>query len=329
MLFVDNEEITDPRLNLAIEEYLLRNVKTDDDILLFYINEPSIIVGRHQNTLEEVNMGYVRENDIHVVRRLSGGGAVYHDLGNLNFSFTTSRTQENMLNFKKFTEPVIRVLHKMGVPAALSGRNDILVEDRKISGNAQYIAGRRMVTHGTLLFDTDLTVLSKALNVSQRKIQSKGIKSVRSRVANLIEYLDHSMDVYGLREQLLTGIFNGAGEIPQVHLDEADWHAIRKLSQERYRQWTWNFGASPDFNLRKRERFSTGEIDAHIDVHGGAIRAIKFYGDFMGMGDLAALEERLIGVAYNHESLAEILQEVDLNEIFGAMTREAFLEFLF
>jgi lipoate-protein ligase A len=185
MLFVDNENQNDASINLAIEEYLIRNIALEDEILLFYINGPSIIIGRNQNTVEEINVDHVRANDIKVVRRLSGGGAVYHDLGNLNFSFIAPNSTDNFHNFRKFTQPVIDVLQAMGVPAELSGRNDIVVAGRKISGNAQYVSGPRMVSHGTLLWNTKLNVVAESLRVKQAKIESKGIKSVRSRVANI------------------------------------------------------------------------------------------------------------------------------------------------
>ncbi|MRS04884.1 lipoate--protein ligase, partial [bacterium] len=164
MLFVDNLDEHDPAVNLALEEYMLRQSDLHEDLLLFYINEPSIIIGRHQNTLEEINRDYVEEHNIHIVRRLSGGGAVYHDLGNLNFSFITDYQAENFQNFRKFTEPVVRALSTLGVKAELTGRNDIQIDERKVSGNAQYISRGRMVSHGTLLFNSDLSHVSDALN---------------------------------------------------------------------------------------------------------------------------------------------------------------------
>ena len=193
MIFVDNENRTDPRINLAIEEHLLRQVDLGEDILLFYINAPSIIIGRNQNTLAEINHRYVAQRGITVVRRVSGGGAVYHDLGNLNFSFITRFERGSFQNFRKFTEPAIRVLREMGVPAELSGRNDILVNGRKVSGTAQYRGRERMISHGTLLFDARLDEVSDALNVKMDKIVAKGIKSVRSRVANISESLPQRM----------------------------------------------------------------------------------------------------------------------------------------
>lgn len=329
MIFVDNEGITDPHVNLALEEHLLRRVDLPEDLLLFYINEPSIIIGRNQNTLEEINKDYVEAHGIHVVRRLSGGGAVYHDLGNLNFSFLTRNARENFQNFKKFTAPVIAVLNHLGVPAELGGRNDILAEGRKISGNAQYLSGDRMVSHGTLLYDSDLSNVSEALTVRLSKINSKGIKSVRSRVANIREFLPGAMDIEAFKVDLLEGIYQGNGRIPQYHLTEPDWQAIHRLADQRYRNWDWNYGRSPAFNLQKTERFAVGEIDARIDVHQGLIRQILFFGDYLGLEDVRELECLLVGVRYERNSLREALASVDLVPYFGEVSLEAFLVFLY
>jgi lipoate-protein ligase A len=328
MIFVDQGKINDPSINLAIEEYLLRNVELNEDILLFYINEHSIIIGRHQNTIEEINQAYVEAHGIHVVRRLSGGGAVYHDLGNLNFSFITQNIRENVHNFRKFTEPVIQVLHEMGVPAELSGRNDILADGRKISGNAQYITPRRMYNHGTLLFNADLSHVQEALNVKQSKIVSKGIKSVRSRVANISEFLQVPMTVEEFRGRILSGVFQGAAEIPQYHLTPEDWQGINKLTVERYRSWDWNYGESPAFNVQKVNRFSFGEIDARIDVQRGVIGSIKFFGDFFSQSEPAELEQRLIGTRYAQADLQHSLEGINLSDYFQDLSQEEFISFL-
>jgi lipoate-protein ligase A len=328
MIFVDNESVNDPSVNLALEEYLLRSIDTGDDILLFYINEPSIIIGRYQNSIEEINREYVEAHGIHVVRRLSGGGAVYHDLGNLNFSFITRNTAENAHNFRKFTEPVIKVLVDMGVPAELSGRNDILADGRKISGNAQYITTQRMVSHGTLLYNADLSHVAEALNVKASKIISKGVKSVRSRVANIAEFLAAPLPVLEFRKRLLYGIFAGEVEIPQYHLTPVDWESVQVLVRERYRSWDWNYGESPAFNVQKVNRFPCGEIDARIDVQRGVIQSVKFFGDFFCLADLAGLEQRLVGVRYTLADLRTILQDIEPAEYFQGMTRDEFAEFL-
>ncbi len=329
MLFVDNQKITDPRINLAIEEHLLRDFDVEDDFLLFYINEPSIIIGRNQNTLEEINADYVEKHGIHVVRRLSGGGAVYHDLGNLNFSFITQYAAGNFQNFRKFTDPVVHVLQGLGVDAHLSGRNDILVGERKISGNAQYRSGSRMLSHGTLLLNTDLEQVVAALNVRQGKIASKGLKSVRSRVANIGEFLDHELDIYAFRQLLLEGIFADVTPIPSYVLTEKDWEAIRELSANRYARWEWNFGKSPDFNVQKTHRFPSGEVDVRIDVQNGLICTFKIYGDFFGESDIGELEAHFIGQRYDRASLEAVLQEVDLVPYFGALAVEEFLSLLY
>lgn len=328
MIFVDNEKTYDPRINLAIEEYLVRSEAIKDDILLFYINESSVIIGRNQNTIEEVNRDYVDEHGIKVVRRLSGGGAVYHDHGNLNFSFITRGGKEDAMNFVEFTAPVVRALNAMGVPAELGGRNDILVEERKISGNAIYITSGSVVCHGTLLLDADLTMLSQALNVKQEKIESKGIKSVRSRVANISEYLPDKVDIETFRMRLLAGIFEGQSEIEQYHLTDADWEAINALSAERYQTWDWNWGRSPAYNIQKVARFPCGEIDARIDVQKGKVEAVQFFGDFFGQEYVAELAEHLIGAKYDRPSLTAALEGVEITRFFARMTSAEFLDFI-
>ncbi len=327
MIYVDNENITDPRINLAIEEYLLRT--KEQTILLFYINAPSIIIGRNQNTMEEINYPYVQEHGIHVVRRLSGGGAVYHDLGNLNFSFITRDEPGSFQNFAKFTRPVIDVLHDLGVPAELSGRNDILVNGRKVSGNAQYRRGERMFSHGTLLFDTTLEDVVAALNVSQSKITSKGLKSVRSRVANITEFLDEPLDILTFKQRILQGVFDRERDFPSYKLTEDDWAQIHKISEQRYANWDWNYGRSPKFNVRKTHRFPIGEVDVCIDVERGEIEHLKIYGDFLGEGEVRDIEAKLEGVRYDQAAVAATLEDIDISPYFGGLTTAEFVNLLF
>ncbi len=329
MIFVDNENQYKSYVNLALEEYLLRNFPGEDDILLFYINEHAIIIGKHQNTLEEINQDYVQAHDIHVTRRLSGGGAVYHDLGNLNFSFITQNKPENVQNFAKFTQPVVEALREMGVPAESGGRNDILVDGRKVSGNAQYISRTRMISHGTLLLNTDLTVLSHALNPKPAKFESKGIKSVRSRVANIREFLNADMDILDFRQRLLRHILRAEDGIPQYHLTAADWEAVHKLSAERYQTWEWNYGQSPKFNVRRVQRFGGGEIDARIEVEKGLIQNIRFYGDFFSGRELSELENALIGSRYQEAEVGAKIAAQPIGEYFFGVTAEEFQTFLF
>lgn len=330
MLFVENEPNKDPKINLAIEEYLIRNVAPKEEILLFYINQPSIIIGRNQNTVQEINVDYVREHDIIVVRRLSGGGAVYHDLGNLNFSFIAPNSPGNFHNFQKFTQPVIQVLTKMGVPAELSGRNDILANGKKISGNAQYVSGPRMVSHGTLLWNTDLSVVGEALRVKQAKIESKGIKSVRSRVANITEFLpENPPDIMTFRQHIIDGV-NSQTPLREYVLSSADWQNIHRLSQERYQTWEWNFGKSPAFGIQRETRYAGGTVEAWLDVsRGGIINRVKFYGDFFGQRDVSELEAALAGCRYAPSALQERLEGVNISHYFVGMPLQDLLNLLY
>jgi lipoate-protein ligase A len=296
---------------------------------LFFINEPCILVGKHQNAFEEIHVDYVRENNIHVVRRLSGGGAVYQDLGNLNFSFITKDDGKSFANFRKFTEPVIQALHKLGVKAEFSGRNDILVDGKKISGNAQFSSQGRMFSHGTLMFNVDLDRVSKALNVKQEKIQSKGVKSVRSRVANISDYLSEPMTIEEFKQVLLDHIFAGQNPIPQYVLTEKDWEVIHQISKERYQNWDWNFGESPEFNVQNSKRFAIGSIDVRLDVREGIIRNCKIYGDFFGVGDVADLEQRLSGIRYDREEIEKALADVDVTYYFGAISKEELIDLIY
>lgn len=328
MQFIDNKGITDPRINLAIEEYALKNLDINESYLLFYINEPSIIIGKNQNTIEEINTDYVEKQGLHVVRRLSGGGAVYHDLGNLNFSFITKDDGDSFHNFKKFTEPVIEALNKLGVKAELSGRNDILAEGRKISGNAQFSTRGRMFSHGTLLFDSEMENVVSALRVKKDKIESKGIKSIRSRVANISEFLEEKMTIEQFRSTLLKYIFNDS-DVEEYVLTDEDWDRIHALSKERYQNWDWNYGKSPSFNLQHSHRFPVGQIDVRLEVRKGTIENCKIYGDFFGVGNVDEIEEKLTGTRYERSEIEHVLEGMDIQHYFGKVTKEEFIDLVY
>ena len=329
MLLIDNGAHHDPRVNLALEEWAVRNLDPEPRYLLFYVNEPSIIIGRNQCTLEQINRPHVEQHGIHVVRRISGGGTVYHDHGNLNFSFICPYEAGTKIGFQEFTEPVIRALRELGVEAELTGRNDIVVGDRKISGNAQFTTVRSMFSHGTLLFDSDLDEVVRALNVSIDKIESKGLESVRSRVANISELLDSSMSFDEFRAHLVEVIYRQLEEVPRYRLDERQWRQVHELAERKYRQWHWNYGGSPRFNLQKKKRFPAGEIDVRIDVHKGRIRDIRFFGDFLGTSEVAELEDRLRGVLYEPDRLRAALDDVDVGDYFGELSLEELLAHLY
>lgn len=330
MYFIDNKGITDPRINLAIEEYILCNMDVEEeDYLLFYINEPSIIVGKNQNTIEEIDTDYVEEKGIHVVRRLSGGGAVYHDHGNLNYSFITKDDGESFRNFKKFTEPVVQALAGLNVTAELIGRNDILVEGRKISGNAQFATQGRMFSHGTLMFDTAIEEVVSALKVRKDKIESKGIKSIRSRVANISEFLQEELTIEEFRQEVLNSIFGGEEKVRYKELTEEDWENIYALSKERYGNWEWNYGKSPKFNMQHSHRFPVGSIDVRLDVRKGIIEDVIIFGDFFGVGEVDVIGDRLKGIQYKRQAIDEALGDLDIPTYLGGITREEFLQLVY
>ncbi len=330
MLFADNRDITDARLNLALEEYILRNKMPDDDLLLFYINAPAIIIGRNQNTIEEINSDLVDARGIRVVRRVSGGGAVYHDLGNLNFSFMTRDVNARFNRYDLFNKPVVEVLRELGVPAEIGGRNDILADGRKISGNAQFATAGRMFSHGTLLLDSNLDDVTAALKPKAGKVESKGVKSIRSRVANISEFLREPISVSELRDRILERIFGtrDPARIPSLVLDAADWSAANDLVERRYGSWKWNYGENPASNVQRVQRFPAGEIDVRLDVHGGEITSARFFGDFMGRSEVSELEAQLKGVTYDRDSLTRALANIDVRQYFGDVSRDDVLALL-
>ena len=332
MRFVDNRGVLDARRNLALEEYVLRQKPTDEDCLLFYVNAPAIIIGRNQNTVEEINPAVVAERGITVVRRLSGGGAVYHDLGNLNFSFLTPAAPDRFNRYEAFLRPVLDVLRALGLDAELGGRNDVTVGGRKVSGNAQFTTTRRMFSHGTLLVDADLDAVTAALNPKPGKVESKGVKSIRSRVANIAELVAERggpvVTVDALRDAILDRLFGTSDvtRVPQVEMTEEDWRAVEALAVEKYSAWAWTYGEDPPSDVRRARRFAAGEIDVRLALAGGRITAARVYGDFQGPEDVRGFEERLTGVAYERGAVAAALDGVDVGAYFGVVSTEDVLD---
>lgn len=323
MKFIENNS-TDPYYNLAFEEYIFKNL--DEDFVLLWRNEPSIIVGKNQNTIEEINIDYVKENNINVVRRVTGGGAVYHDLGNLNFSFITE-AQSNLIDFKTYNRPIVKALEKLGVNCELSGRNDIVIDGKKFSGIAQSLIKGRVLNHGTLLFDSRLDILSKVLNVKRDKIESKGVKSVSSRVTNIKPYVKDDIDVLKFKQVLLNNIFEYFKQPVEIYeLSENDINNIQEMVEKKYGTWEWNFGNSPEFNYKVYKRFEGGGIEVRLHVVKGIIENCKIYGDFFGKNDIKELEGKLTGIKYDVDEVNETLKNVIIGEYLGKITKEEFLK---
>lgn len=328
MKFISNNNITDPTLNLAMEEYVLKHMPNDDSYFLFYVNRPSIIIGKNQNTHEEINKDYVTEHGIDVVRRISGGGAVYHDTGNLNFSFITDDDGNSFHNFKKFTEPIVQALQSLGVEAEMTGRNDIQMGNAKISGNAMVKVKSRMFSHGTLMLNSELSEVQNALKVNPAKIKSKGIKSVRSRVANIVEFLDEPISIEEFKSIILKTIFGEADHVEEYHLTDEDWKNIEQLSNEKYRTWEWNYGRNPKYNFEREEKFDKGFVQVKLDVRRGRIENAKIFGDFFGEGDVSEIEDALVGTLHDFNSIKEALSHYSIYHYFGDINRDELIRLM-
>jgi len=320
----------DPEFNLALEQFIFDSLDRNNNFFMLWQNDNSIIVGKYQNTIEEINLSYVKAHNIKTVRRLSGGGAVYHDLGNLNFSFFTDADNDNKINFKAFCAAVQNMLIELGVPAEISGRNDITIDGCKISGNAQYIKQGRVMHHGTLLYDSDLDMLSKALNVSNDKIESKGIKSVRSRVTNIKNYIKNEMPVSEFKIKLKNHFFKEFNLI-EYNLSEEETKKAAELKERIYSRWDWNYGSSPPYNIKKSRKIEgCGNIEILIDVKkDGIINDIIFFGDFFCNDEPAELIKIITGGRYEYSEVSEKLKKIDVSGYFYNLNNEAFLKLLF
>ncbi|NCB63588.1 MAG: lipoate--protein ligase [Clostridia bacterium] len=319
---------TDPHFNLALEQYVFDCLPRDREYFMLWRNDNAIIVGKHQNTAAEVNAAYVREHGIRVVRRLSGGGAVYHDLANLNFTFIMDTNEGASLDLKLFCAPVAKALNRMGVPAEVNGRNDITVDGMKFSGNAQYVKEGRVMHHGTILFDSDLSVVSQALVVSAEKLESKGVQSVRSRVTNLRPFFPEGVTLADFKQQLLSAMFE-ENTMARHDFTAEDLKAVEALRDSRYATWEWNWGASPKSTVYKRRRFEgCGTVEVFLDTDKGRVTGLTFRGDYFGADDADALTARLVGIPLEASALRAAMDTVDIARYFTGLDLESFLRLL-
>lgn len=327
MYYLESSE-TDPRYNLALEQYVFDSLPPEHEYFMLWRNDNAIIVGKHQNTAGEVNAAYVREKGIRVVRRLSGGGAVYHDLGNVNFTFIVTSKNLGAFDFASFCRPVVRALAELGVTAEINGRNDMTIDGKKFSGNAQYCKRGRVMHHGTILYDSDLSIVERALTVSRDKIESKGLQSVRSRVTNVKSHMPRDIPVERFIDSLRDAMFREYGLVPYT-LTREDLAAVQKLRDTVYASWDWNYGASPAYSIRKERRVEgCGKLEVLMNVERGAIAEIAFFGDYFGNGDTAELAALLTGRRPDKDDLAAALAGVDIGAYFHNLDLAAFLSIL-
>lgn len=329
MLCIDSPSL-EPYFNQATEEYFLKNF--DDNIFMLWRNNNAIIVGKHQNTLAEINVARVKEKGIAVVRRLTGGGAVFHDLGNINYTFIMGYGEEGAkVDFKKYNQPIIDVLAGLGVKAEFSGRNDILIDGQKFSGNAEHIYHKkqRVLHHGTLLYASEIQDISDALNVNPLKFEDKARKSVRSRVTNISTHLKEDIGVDMFRQRVMNHITEMYPDAVTYHMTEEDKAAIQKLADEKYSQWHWNYGYSPRYALKKGHRTPGGHVEVHLDVDKGVITDLEIYGDFFVNRDIEPVKSALIGVEHREEAVLAKLREIKSSEYFNNISEEELVEAFF
>ena len=316
----------DPFYNLAFEETVLRSRRSGEYLLLWQ-NDNTIVIGQNQNAEEEINHAFVEAHGIRVVRRMTGGGAVYHDLGNLNYSWMTDVENAGAITYQQFTRPVVEALRGLGMAAEASGRNDILVEGRKVSGTAQRLLGKRILHHGTLLFDSDPEMIAGALRVDASKFQSKSTKSVRSRVGNIREFLRTDMTLPDFWEYLKGSL--GGEALQSGSLTEAEHQQVLRLKAEKYDAWEWTFGRTPRFSFANRHRWDGGLLEVRVQAENGRITAARFYGDFLSLCPPAPLEAALRGCLFQRADVAQALRGLPLQNYLGGIREQEVLDTMF
>ena len=309
MVFIESRS-TNPYYNLALEEYIFNNMDPSESYFLLWQNANTIVVGKFQNTHEEINQEAVDANEIRVVRRLSGGGAVYHDEGNLNFTFIVSKEGNKEFDFSIFVKPIIKALSDLGVKAEFTGRNDITIDGLKISGNSQYIKNNRVLHHGCIMLDSNLDKVKDALRVKEAKFESRSVKSVRSRITTINEHAPSKISMETFKKAIKDNVFRDT-EVREYCLTEDDQAEIAKLEKEKYCTWEWNYGFSKKYSMRREKKFDSGLVSVDLEVNGGRITDIRITGDFFGSGDISRLEEKMVGLMLD-DQLESNLEKLDI-----------------
>ncbi|NEU05938.1 MULTISPECIES: lipoate--protein ligase [Clostridium] len=326
MIFINHNNIN-PYFNHSAEEYILKTL--DNDCFMLWQNEPCILIGRNQNAFAEINEDYVSNNNIKVVRRLTGGGAVFNDLGNINFSFISQNTGDVTSNFKKFTLPIIKSLHSLGIDAKFSGRNDLVIDEKKFSGNAQYYYKNKVLHHGTLLFSSSIVNLSSALNVNPLKFKHKSVSSVKSRVTNISDYLKENMTVLNFKNYVLNFVMNEFNEKKLYFFDDTALKEINNIMNTRFATHEWNFGKNSKYKYSKEKRFSGGTIEVNFNIEKGIIKDLKFYGDFFFTRNIEYLESKLIDKPYNSTILSAVLNSFNIEDYIKGISNKDLINLMF
>lgn len=318
---------TDPHYNMAFDEFCLESLPIDEPVFFLWQNRPSVIVGYNQEVNTEVNLQYLKENDITLARRVTGGGAVYHDFGNLNYTIV-GRSEDLERDYPEYASLMMKALQAMGIPATLSGRNDILVDGKKVSGFAKRVCKNRLMVHGTLMFQVDVNVLTKVLNPSASKLQSKGIASVRSRVANLCDYLPEITDIQDFKNHL-EAILSRSYKDKEYQLSDEDLAKIQQLANEKFSQWEWNYGHSPKATLTHTARLACGTVEIHLTLTENRIASCRFGGDFLGNLSVEEVEKILMGTPYDANATRECLSQINISNYFDGVTVDDIIRMMY
>jgi len=318
---------TNPYFNLASEEYFLKNFQ--EDLFLLYRNTPSIVVGKHQNTLAEINLPFVQEHEILVARRISGGGTVFHDLGNINFAFFTSGKEGELVDYKRATLPILEALKDMGLEVRLGKRNELLLKGLKISGTASHVFKQRVLHHGTLLFSSEMEKLRAALKSDKERFTDRAVKSVRSRVTNISDHLTKHMDVEMFQERILNHMLRTYKDARPYQFSQTDIEEIKILRDSKFSTWEWNFGYSPKYQFCRIISFKTGSLELHMNVVKGVIKDFKIVGDFTSMKDIVLLETLLVGAIHDPETIRNRLSGIDVSNYIRGLQNEELLSGMF
>ena len=319
MKYIRNSS-TDPHYNMSFDEYCLERFPSDDTVFFLWRNSPSVIIGRNQNAYAEVNLPYLEANGIKLARRVTGGGAVYHDLQNLNYTII-GRSADLDRDFPGYLHMMLDALRALGVPAEMTGRNDIVVEGRKVSGYAKRVYKDRLMVHGTLMYDVDIASLTEALSVPGSKMDAAGISSVRSRVANLRDYLPQFSRIEEMQEALerrLSRDYNDA----QVILTGEQEAEIREICRTKFSTWEWNYGLSPKAGFSRASRLPCGTVEVRCSIVRGKVRGLSFGGDFIGSLPAEGLAAALEGCRFDRSALLESLRSLGVSRYFDGVTPE-------